>query len=631
MTSFLIYSLLLAEYQAVKCCYIIRKGCPMMRMWNVVSWPINCKLFLLFAIIFIPSAGIIITSSIDRRGYEINEARRETLVLAEILAVQQDQIAGRTKQMLTTLSHIHEVQTMDVEVCNVLFRELVDTNPFYSALSLISLDGDLIASSTSFIPGSVNISDHKHFQDAVTSLNFSVGEFRIGLVTKKPTLHYAYPVFDDRNKLVAILAVGFRLDDYEQLLTKAHLPENSVVVLADRQGRRLYRQPTCALVPAGSTLSNDVFQRVSGSDVSGTYERKGDDYIERIYSFKQVRIDENSKPYLYMIVGVYKKSITQKINLNMMRDLYKLTIITVIAASLAWFFGNKVITRPILKIAKATRDIAEGDMSIRINLSSTSDELGQLAASFDIMAETLGRKSLKIKDYTEKLERSNQDLTEFAFIASHDLQEPLRKVKMFAHMLKQNCGDSLGEKGNVHLDKIIDANHRMQTLLKALLEYAKLSRSDLTFNEVDLNKVILEVLSDLEINIQMSGGEVYVANFPTIQANSMQMRQLFQNLISNALKFRKEDVKPIITISNSTDFDTIKITIQDNGIGFGEEYVDKIFVPFQRLHNRRTYEGTGIGLAICRKIVEYHHGFISATSKENEGATFTIVLPKVQP
>jgi PAS domain S-box-containing protein len=233
----------------------------------------------------------------------------------------------------------------------------------------------------------------------------------------------------------------------------------------------------------------------------------------------------------------------------------------------------------------------------------------------------------ELEKYMRKLEESNQALQDFASIASHDLQEPLRKVEAFGNMLKRKCGESLDEQGNSYLERVLNANQRMQRLLTALLEYSRLSTMAAPFTEVELSMVVEEVLSDLEVRIVRTGGMVHVGDLPVIQAEPTQMRQLFQNLIGNALKFCKADEKPVVEVRGAATNGKLRIEVQDNGIGFEERYLDRIFSPFQRLHGKASgYEGTGMGLAICKKIVERHGGSITAKSVPGEGSLFVIDL-----
>ena len=251
----------------------------------------------------------------------------------------------------------------------------------------------------------------------------------------------------------------------------------------------------------------------------------------------------------------------------------------------------------------------------------------ELRKSRDELELRVQERTAELNEYMTKLEHSNQALQDFTAIASHDLQEPLRKVTAFGNMLKQKCGSSLGEQGNDYMQRILKANQRMQSLLTALLEYSRLTTKTNPFGEVNLSNLIGEVLSDLEIRIAKTGGQVHVGILPVISADPTQMRQLFQNLIGNALKFHKEGEKPLVKIQSPANKQMIRISVEDNGIGFDEKHIERIFAPFQRLHGRSEYEGTGMGLAICKKIVERHGGSITAKSTPGKGSLFVIDLP----
>ena len=234
----------------------------------------------------------------------------------------------------------------------------------------------------------------------------------------------------------------------------------------------------------------------------------------------------------------------------------------------------------------------------------------------------------KLSKTAAELKISNRALQDFAYVASHDLQEPLRKIQAFGDRLQVKYAEELGEQGQDYLQRMRNAAERMQGLIRDLLVYSRITTKVRPFVSTDLNVIVKEVLSDLETRIEQTSGQVRVGELPTIEADPLQMRQLFQNLIGNALKFHRPELAPIINISQVwvESSELIVIQIEDNGIGFDEKYLDRIFTPFQRLHGRSEYEGTGMGLAICRKIVERHGGFLEAQSSPLRGSTFTISL-----
>lgn len=244
----------------------------------------------------------------------------------------------------------------------------------------------------------------------------------------------------------------------------------------------------------------------------------------------------------------------------------------------------------------------------------------------------------KIAEFNLKLQQSNRELNDFAHIASHDLQEPLRKIQAFGSRLRTKDEANLSDNGKDYLERMENAANRMQTLIIDLLGFSRLTRQVQHFSQTDLNQIAEEVLSDLEVKIEETKAEIVIKNLPVIDAEPTQMRQLFQNLIGNALKFQQPNHHPKIEISAckiSTDdvlqTDMCRIIVKDNGIGFEEKSIEKIFAVFQRLHGRSEYEGSGVGLAVCRKIAEHHNGQITAKSSLGNGAEFIVTIPFTQP
>ena len=348
--------------------------------------------------------------------------------------------------------------------------------------------------------------------------------------------------------------------------------------------------------------------------------------------------------------------------------------------------------KPIRELTESARQISAGDLSPKIDVRR-NDEVGQLAASFrsmvarlrnafdslektvaelrnreaelktlnesleervaertrelsqanqELAVEVVERRQAEeaLQSKAEELSRSNAELEQFASVASHDLQEPLRKIQAFGDLLTSKSGDSLNDDGRNYLDRMKNAASRMQDLISGLLTFSRVTTQAQPHTSVDLRDVMQGVLSDLEVRIEQSGGRVDVGDLPVIEADGLQMRQLMQNLISNALKFHKPEEPPVVKVEsrfiNSTngtgdqqlsEAKLCELTVQDNGIGFDEKYADRIFGIFQRLHGRSAYEGTGIGLATCRKIAERHGGSIEAKSAPGEGATFIVTLP----
>lgn len=257
-----------------------------------------------------------------------------------------------------------------------------------------------------------------------------------------------------------------------------------------------------------------------------------------------------------------------------------------------------------------------------------------------LLEERVHERTKALQEANKELANSNHELQQFAYVASHDLKEPLRKIQVFSNMISSKFGHDQPE-ANGYLNRVVHSAARMNKLITDLLDYSKLAITDV-FQPANFNTIILEIMDDMELLIQEKQAVIEVGEIPVIDAIAAQIRQVFQNILSNALKFSREGVPPDIRITADIVRDLApdsitdpngaycRIAVQDNGIGFNEAYLHKIFVIFQRLHGRAEYEGTGIGLAIVKKIIDTHSGLITASSEEGKGSTFYILLPLKQ-
>lgn len=285
-------------------------------------------------------------------------------------------------------------------------------------------------------------------------------------------------------------------------------------------------------------------------------------------------------------------------------------------------------------------------LPVKLSLTALEMDDGLALSIFvtDLSSQKAVQRELKEKnDQLESLNTalalSNTDLQQFASVASHDLQEPLRKIQVFSNFITDHSHDELDPTSRRYLGKILFAAQRMKVLIQDILNYSRLSATDAMSQEVNLNEVVAEVLDDFELIITDKGATVDVSELPVIEGNRGQLRQVFQNLISNALKFSQPGIPPIITVKGKpldprelrmslSSEAYCRICITDNGIGFDQKFAHSIFNLFEMLHPKSSYEGSGIGLAIAKKIIEKHHGFILAKGLEHKGAEFNIILPR---
>jgi PAS domain S-box-containing protein len=297
-------------------------------------------------------------------------------------------------------------------------------------------------------------------------------------------------------------------------------------------------------------------------------------------------------------------------------------------ASFSRALGDMLKRAPIRDEERVFRTKNGERIDVSISVSSLHEreiEGGAVVIVRDIRERK--RVEHEMRDFTVQLQQSNRELEDFAYVASHDLQEPLRKIQAFGDRLKVKYAETLTGDGIDYLDRMQKAAGRMQALINDLLVFSRVTTKAQPFLPVNLEVIAHEVVHDLEEQMHRAAGEVIVGSLPTIDADALQMRQLLQNLVGNGLKFHRPDLPPRVELSGTVFNGTAQIVVTDNGIGFDEKYADRIFTMFERLHGRAAYEGTGIGLAICRKIAHRHGGEIAASSVPGEGAKFVVTLP----
>jgi light-regulated signal transduction histidine kinase (bacteriophytochrome) len=301
---------------------------------------------------------------------------------------------------------------------------------------------------------------------------------------------------------------------------------------------------------------------------------------------------------------------------------------------------RRLVIGPVTQLAEQVRVVAHGEYDHAID-GGGPPELAALAQDIDGMRRKIAADLAEVRQARERVEwvnnqlqtqaeelmRSNRDLEQFAYVASHDLQEPLRKVASFCQLLQRRYAGQLDERADQYIAFAVDGAQRMQRLINDLLAFSRIGRLTGDFGDVDLDAVMVEVAGQTDAARRYASGEVTWSDLPTVRGEEALLTTLLANLVSNSLKFRHPDRPPRVHISARQDGDEWEITCTDNGIGVEPEYADKIFVIFQRLHAKDAYPGTGIGLAIAKKIVEYHGGRIWVDEDMREGTAIRFTLP----
>ncbi|MFD3975275.1 CHASE3 domain-containing protein [Streptomyces cyaneofuscatus] len=314
-----------------------------------------------------------------------------------------------------------------------------------------------------------------------------------------------------------------------------------------------------------------------------------------------------------------------------------IALLIVALAALVFEGLRRGINRPLDQLGADARIISAGDFDHPITPTGPAD-LRRLSGEIDVMRRRLVRElafteeaRLRLDAQAADLQRSNAELEQFAYVASHDLQEPLRKVSSFTQLLQRRYGGQLDERADQYIDFAVDGANRMQTLISDLLNFSRVGRVHKAHQSIDLDTVLEETLSSLSVAVEETGAKITHDALPTLVADPSQMVMLWQNLIGNSVKFRRPGETPRIHITAAAEAGLWRFTVTDNGIGIPPEYAEKIFVIFQRLHTKDTYSGSGIGLAMCKKIVEFHGGSITIDPDYRDGARIIFTLAPEPP
>jgi len=453
--------------------------------------------------------------------------------------------------------------------------------------------------------------------------------------TEEPVMHVATPIRSAGGDLVGVLAAHVDFDEMERILGLTsgwHTSEDSYAVNA--QGL-LVTEPRSG---DGSALWKAIATEATAAILrgeSGIGQYDDDRGVRVIGSYQWI-----DSLQLGLLVEVNWKEVTEPIARLRRTSITMGLVVAVVVLGVALVFARGV-TRPVRRLTAGTRELATGNLEVRVPANGR-DEIGQLARSFNDMIEQLQRVTAsrdeldreikrrrgaeaRLRRSMTELQRSNRELERFASIASHDLQEPLRMVASYVQLLQRRYDDRLDDDAREFIGYAVDGAKRMQRLIADLLAFSRVQTRGKPFEAVDLNTVLVHTRANLAAAIDETGAVVTSERLPTVRGDQGQLISVFQNLIGNAIKFRG-DAPPRVHVSAQVLGAKWKISVGDNGIGIDPQFHDRIFVIFQRLHGRDEVEGTGIGLSLCKRIIERHGGRIWVESSPGDGTTFHFTL-----
>ena len=518
---------------------------------------------------------------------------------------------------------------------NENWQEVLNHGMFLNFMIMDPGDGRVILSTTARDQG--KYMDHQSFFQNGKKATFAA-EIYYDLSLERPVLMIGSPIKDLNGNLMAVLAGQINLSRLSQLMEMrnplSHTEDSYLVntfnffITEPRFGKGSALKKTVYSKGVETAINHgkgvDFYNDYRGIPVIGAYT-----WLE---TWRLCLITEIDQSEAYAPIYELKNTIA-----------IMGAFATAIAGLLGWLMTG-TITGPVARLVMATRELSQGNLDVSIETTG-NDEIAGLANSFSQMAvrlkttlvsrdelsrEIIQREKIEknLQKALKEVKRSNEDLNQFAYVASHDLQEPLRMVSSYTQLLEKRYNDLLDEKGKKFIFYAVDGANRMQLLIQDLLAFSRVKTQAAEFEAVDTNKIVMETLANLTTAIEESQADITLDTLPVVISDKTQLTQVFQNLIGNAIKF-KVDLPPQIHISAIPRETEWLFSVQDNGIGIAPEYKDKIFVIFQRLHTRREYPGTGIGLALCKRIINRHGGKIWFESSLVLEPHFSLPCPSI--
>ncbi|NOG46241.1 MAG: GHKL domain-containing protein [Calditrichaeota bacterium] len=454
----------------------------------------------------------------------------------------------------------------------------------------------------------------------------------------KPMVRLGMPVFGDENQRIGMVVVNYLANRFLTVLTEtSQINPGEIMLLNGKSYWLKSKNPDDEWGFMFEDKKNRTFANKFPNEWKEISEKQEDQFetdngLFTFYTINPFFLKNEKQLVQIMNPGDKYWKILSHVPMNYIRS----EKISLLYSFLPVFFllvfllilGTLIITNISIQKSKKDWELETANQQLENKVSERTKQLSEI--NKDLAKEIVKHKKTekKLQKKTNELERSNKELEEFAYIASHDLQEPLRKISSFSKLLEKRSIESLDEEGQKYLEFITSSVARMRTLISELLKYSKVSSSKINFDSVDLNDVIKAVLDDLGMVIKESNTQINFNNLPEIKADKTQMIQLMGNLVSNAIKYYEpgRNGGPKISINAKEEPNQWLVSVQDNGIGIDQSHYEKIFVIFQRLHGRNDFSGTGIGLGVCKKIVERHGGKIWVDSEKDKGSTFYFTI-----
>lgn len=603
--------------------------------------PFRRRLIFLILIFAIPAVGLVLYGNFEQRRIETARVREGAIAISELVAANQENFTKNSQQLLATLAEIpFLVLATDPVSSQAHFSNLRKLLPDYLNFGLIETNGVVFCSAEP-TNRSVNLGDRAYFLRVVQTRKFATGDFQVGRLTDQPALNFAYPVLDEHGQLKRVLYASLKLSLLSEAAAKIRLPSGGTVIVLDRNGNVLARHPDSEKWVGKSLAKVPVMQRVM-TQKAGVFEMPGLDGIPRLHAVTTILDGET--PSMFVSVGIPVAVSFAQANQALIRNFIVLGLVAFVILVAASFYARRFFLRPVKALVGTARQLAQGDLSARTGMIQGAAELLQLGDAFDYMAERLQKRQAeveqahqqisslnqelerRVEERTVQLEAANKELASFSYSVSHDLRSPLRGIDGFCQALEEDYGDKLDDTGREHLARVRSAAHRMSELIDDLLKLARVTRTEMRRQTMDLSALVQTIASELQQREPQRQVQWEIADGLSIEGDPQLVRVALENLVGNAWKFTSKRADARIEFGRLERAGQQVFYVRDNGAGFDMAFGAKLFAAFQRLHTLAEFEGTGIGLATVQRIIHRHGGRVWADAEVDKGATFYFIL-----
>lgn len=593
---------------------------------------IRTRLIGLVLVAALPFLGLIIYSAYEVRIREEDRAREKVEILARVLSSDYYELIGRSEQLLNVISTSRDLAPTNArEVCEGFLKQFIRGETPYVNLGVVGADGYLRCSVIPPKSEPLFLGEEGYFQQALESRSFSIGQHQTSVIVERPTVDFGLPLYFNGQDPWGVLFVSVDVTWINRAADAADLPHGSIFFVADESGKivsshvRGLAQPVEELIAVKELRSSSPFRQEGTSFITGT------DGVNRIVITRSLYRTEGG-PF-YASVAIPAKAVFKESGRLLTRNLVFLLIVTILSLGLAHWISTIFVLKHLHRLNNTVRRMAAGELGARAKVLDAPVEIAELGASLNTMSTTLEQHMRELEEAkstiaqrAEELSRSRAEIQQVNFLASYHMQDPVVTISSHLKQLAKRCESKLDPNSREYLRQVEKAAFRMKTLVDDLLIYSGTENEEFALEATDINLMVEHAMAELDEAIKDAEALILIEPLPTLTVNAEQMIELFRNLIDNAIKYRAIR-RPKIRVYAQHQGDEWVFAVNDNGIGIDPQYHADIFKIYGRIHEVAAYVGTGVGLAICKKIVQRYGGKIWVESEVGIGSTFFFSIP----